>query len=179
MKYKKIFNSLFYIFIAAATVLFSFFFIYGFSGYFRCRTFINKYSSAYGLDKNEVAAIIKAESNFNPNAKSREGATGLMQIMPETADFIARLSGIDKYNLYDERTNIRFGCFYLRYLKNKFYSDGTVYAAYNAGEGKVREWLKNKDYSEDGENLSVIPYPETRNYVRKVSAYKRLFSLLF
>ena len=102
-----------------------------------------------------------------------------MQITPKTGEYIAKLSGAKKYDLLDAETNISFGCYYLSYLYDKFDKIETVICAYNAGEGNVSEWLKNEEYSNDGESLRVVPYSETREYIKKIKKtfekYKKLY----
>ncbi len=126
----------------------------------------------FSLDKAEVYAVIKAESGFDPNAESRAGAKGLMQLMPSTARFCADVIGekFDDNDIFDPEVNIRLGCYYLSYLKQRFDGD-YVYAAYNAGEGKVRLWLN--------ENIDGFPIKETADYVKRVKLYKSLYSFLY
>lgn len=126
-----------------------------------------------------VLSLIKAESNFKVTAESSAGACGLMQILPETADFIAKKENIEGYDLFSAEDNIRLGCAYLIYLEGKFSSVETVLAAYNAGEGTVREWLTNREYSSDGVFLQEIPYPETRNYVEKIKKYYKIYRKIY
>ena len=80
------------------------------------------FSSAkeFNLNKALVYAVIKTESSFNKNAVSEKNAIGLMQITKSTAQFIASKLGLSEYNLYNPSDNVRFGCFYLRYLLDKF-----------------------------------------------------------
>lgn len=118
-----------------------------------------------------VLSVIKAESGFDADATSNAGACGLMQVLPSTAAFIAQRNGIEGYDLYRAEDNIRLGCLYLRYLEERFSDRTTVLAAYNAGEGTVRQWLKNADYSADGVRLFCIPYSETERYVKKIEKY--------
>ena len=131
----------------------------------------------YSLDKNLVFAVIKCESNFNPNVKSSAGACGVMQLMPETASFIAAKVRISEYDLFSPYDNIALGCAYLRYLSDRFSDEKTVIAAYNAGEGRITEWLNNGRFSSDGSTLDNIPIRETERYVRRVLLYKRYYSL--
>jgi len=115
---------------------------------------IHEASRAYGLDPDLVAAVIRAESNFNPNAVSRKGAQGLMQIMPGTA----RLLGLQ--DAFDGRENIHGGCRYLRSLLDEFNGDiKLALAAYNAGRDNVLKYN------------GIPPFSETRNYVRQVLLY--------
>lgn len=134
-------------------------------------------SERFSLDEDLVFAVIKCESGFNANATSRVGAAGLMQLMPETAAFIAAKVGISEYDLYSPSDNITLGCAYLRYLSDRFCDEKTVIAAYNAGEGRITEWLKTERFSSDGSTLDDIPIRETRLYVRRVLCYKRYYSL--
>lgn len=131
--------------------------------------YVEKYSKEYGLDSAFVYSIIKAESNFDRNAKSKSGAIGLMQIMPTTARWVAGEFDeyFDELNLYNPQINIKYGCFYLNYLFNKFNDLKIVICAYNAGETVVRNWL------DDNGNLieEKISYGETRNYLKKVLEY--------
>jgi soluble lytic murein transglycosylase len=125
-----------------------------------------------GLDASLIAAVIYTESRFRDQT-SHAGAKGLMQIMPSTADYIARKSGGTAFvqgDLATPQINISYGSWYLRYLLQHY--DGSVVlalAAYNAGEGKVDEWWRIAQAG--GEPFRVashIPFPETRDYVGKV-----------
>lgn len=138
---------------------------------------IEKYSAQYDLDPYFVAAIIHTESGFDPEAVSKVGAIGLMQIMPETGDWIAGKLGKENFtsnDLYDPQTNIEMGCWYLDFLEERFDSLPVMMAAYNAGHNKVKEWLGDPQYSQDGKTLTSIPYDQTDNYVKKVTkAYEK------
>lgn len=133
----------------------------------------------YDLDVYLVYSIIKTESGFNRKAKSNKGAKGLMQITDDTATFIANNLKIEKYDLYNAETNIEFGCYYFKYLFNKFLSIDTSIVAYNAGEGNVSIWLNDKKYSDDGITLKGIPFNESKNYLEKITKnykkYKNLY----
>lgn len=147
--------------------------------------YIVKYSHEYDLDPNFVAAVIKTESNFENDAVSHRGAYGLMQIMPDTADWINYQMGnkeISYDRLYDPEINIKMGCWYLDNLSLEFNGDlSLILAAYNGGRGNVQKWLKDEEFSKDGENLHNIPFKETREYVEKVDKnydmYKKLYDL--
>lgn len=140
-----------------------------------CRKIISKYSASPSL----VYSIIKAESGFLKDAVSDAGAVGLMQLMPSTAQFICEREHID-FNadrLKEGEYNVMLGCIYLNYLLSRFTDTSTTLAAYNAGEGVVSTWLKNKEYSDDGISLKAIPYRETRNYIKKVLKYQKIYSI--
>ncbi len=134
-----------------------------------------------GLSPALVYAVMKAESGFDEKAQSRAGAVGLMQIMPATAEFVCRENGVEflPEKLTDGEYNVRLGCLYLRYLLRRFPREETALAAYNAGEGTVREWLKNERYSTDGERLESIPYPETEQYVKKVIEFRKKYLFFY
>jgi soluble lytic murein transglycosylase len=146
---------------------------------------IEFYAQAYGLDPARVAAVVYCESSFRPQAVSSAGARGLMQIMPETGGWIAsKLDEADAYaddRLFEIDLNIRYGCWYIRYLDQRFDADLTkATAAYHAGGSRVDEWLTDQEYSEDGVTLAYIPYDSTREYVLRVKTaydhYKEIFS---
>jgi soluble lytic murein transglycosylase len=131
------------------------------------------------LDPSLIAGVIYVESRFRDQT-SHAGAKGLMQLMPATADYIARKSGGTEFvqgDLADPQINISYGSWYLRYLLEHY--DGNValaLAAYNAGEGKVDEWWR--DAADRGEDFAVarhIPFPETREYVSKVLDARRSY----
>lgn len=143
------------------------------------RDIVLKNSSQFALEPYLVYSVIKTESGFKTNVKSSKGAVGLMQITPSTAEYIAEKLATPTYNLEDVETNVKFGCFYLRYLINKFKSLNTAITAYNAGEGNVSKWLKDSKCSTDGINLKYIPFKESRNYLKKIrkslANYRKLY----
>ena len=126
------------------------------------------------LDPTLIAGVIYVESRFRDQT-SHAGAKGLMQLMPSTADYIARKSGGTRFvqgDLADPQINIAYGSWYLRYLLQHYHGNELLaLAAYNAGEGKVDEWWRAA--AARGERFSVaehIPFPETRDYVGRVLA---------
>lgn len=146
---------------------------------------IARYSEEYDLDPYLVAAIIHVESGNRETAVSPKGALGLMQLMPTTAEWIAEKLGepFDLDSVTEPYTNIRYGCWYLNFLFERFMPVPTVLAAYNAGHNAVRGWLSDSKYSDDGITLKRIPYPETEHYVEKVDRayekYKKLYPKAF
>ena len=136
----------------------------------------------YGIDPNMICAVIATESRFSPEAESEKGAVGLMQVMPDTGEWIAGKLKMEfsEEDLKDPEVNIRLGAWYLDFLAERF--DGeqdTIIAAYNAGHGKVEEWLGEGQYSQDGRTLSVIPYEETRKYVKKVNLAYEIYKTFY
>lgn len=134
--------------------------------------YVEEYSDKNNVDKYMIYAIIKAESNFKPNVKSKSNAIGLMQLLKGTA--VEMSNSIDKEeiteeSLYNPETNIKLGTSYYAYLL-KHYKGNNILAltAYNAGMGNVDNWIKNGIIKSDGSDIENIPYKETNNYVRKI-----------
>lgn len=123
------------------------------------------------LDPALIAGVIYQESRFRDQT-SPAGARGLMQITPETAQYIANLSGGTRFvteDLATPQVNISYGSFYLHYLLDQYGGDEVVaLAAYNAGETNVNRWLAAADAEGRGFEVGDIPFPETRAYVEKV-----------
>ncbi len=141
---------------------------------------IKTYAKEYSLSVYEVMGVIYAESQFCSGAHSGV-AKGLMQITDETAKEIAGKLGME-YNedmAYNPEKNIKMGCYYLAQLKELFGNMDTALAAYNAGPGRVREWLSDERYSKDGVTLSKIPYQETKEYVARVHKLAELYRNLY
>ena len=133
---------------------------------------IRQQSAEKGVDAALIAAVIYSESKFSDQT-SGAGARGLMQITPEAANEIERLSGGTSFrldDLSDPEINIRYGTFLLRELLDRFDGDeAAALAAYNAGPANAEQW--------GGSDLSVegIPFPETRAYVEEVLEKKRSY----
>ena len=134
------------------------------------------------MDKNLIYAIIKAESNFNENAVSNKGATGLMQLMPTTAIQLGKTINVDcnEENLKNIDININLGVKYISNLIEKYNNIEVALSAYNAGTGNVDNWIERGIIKKDGSDVENIPYKETNNYVRKIlrdyKIYKQLYN---
>ncbi|HWU99057.1 MAG TPA: lytic transglycosylase domain-containing protein [Oxalicibacterium sp.] len=129
---------------------------------------LNQAADEYQLDPALLKAVMAAESGFNPAAVSPKGAIGLMQLMPATAERFG-LQGDSKRSikqkLADPKTNIRLGARYLRFLEDMYpHQLHLMLASYNAGEGAVQKY-----------NNAIPPYPETRNYVKLVTQFYRMY----
>ena len=136
----------------------------------------------YDLDPAFVCAVIHTESKFDANASSPAGAMGLMQLMPETFEYLAGKKGVDvPKDITDPQTNIDYGVFYLRYMIDTYgFTDVyTAAAAYNAGPGEVGEWLQNEEYSADGKTLHTIPFEETDKYIERIKDTQKMYQSLY
>jgi peptidoglycan lytic transglycosylase len=123
----------------------------------------------YELDPALLAAVIYQESKFDATAHSKSGAVGLMQLSPETAKGIALRTGGTAFrvdDLTDPEINVRYGCWYLRHLFEKYGDERVVLAAYNAGQGNVDRWRSE---------AKEIQFAETRAYVKRVEHLKAIY----
>lgn len=146
---------------------------------------VNRTAEEFSLSPSLIYAVIHTESKFDPSAVSSAEAKGLMQITDDTYDWAMKRAGeapSTPDDLYDPEANIRIGCYVLVLLSEQFDNIETVLAAYNAGQGRVREWLNDPNYSSDGITLSHIPYEETAEYIRRVltaqKRYQQLYAIL-
>ena len=134
--------------------------------------FIEKYAKEYEIDPLWIYSIVKAESNYNINAKSNSNAIGLMQIMLSTAKEIGSEinfeEDITEEKLYEPEINIQIGTAYFKILLEKYNNTNLALIAYNAGMGNLDKWLEQGIIDSQGENLDNIPYAETKNYVKKI-----------
>jgi soluble lytic murein transglycosylase len=142
------------------------------------------YSRKYGQDPYFIASIIRQESQFSSEAVSPAGASGLMQVMPATGEWVAqavKFTGFDRRKLFESDTAINLGTWYISHLMQRFKGDPLLAAAaYNAGPDAVAGWIAKNGY--DGERdvfVELIPFFETRGYVKKVlrnyAEYKRIY----
>lgn len=141
---------------------------------------VRQASRQYQLNPNLLLAIIKNESKFDTNAISANGAMGLMQIMPDTGEWIATQTKKEAFNskmLLNPGTNIRFGSWYLSELNAEFFqNDILVLAAYNAGRGNVQEWIKKYGWTKNFSNINEIPFVETQVYIRRILHDKQMYA---
>lgn len=143
--------------------------------------YVDKASEDYGVKKELIYAMIRTESHFKKNAVSSAGAIGLMQLTPETYEWLCNKRDIEYVDdgLYKPSINIDFGTYLISYLFDEFGDEKLVIAAYNAGPDNVKKWLKDPEYSSDGKTLDNIPYSETEKHVDKVldaeKKYKKLY----
>lgn len=142
-------------------------------------------AAVYELQPALVAAIVHVESHSQRDAVSPKGAVGLMQIMPDTGAWIySKITGgeaadFDMSKLTDPDTNIAFGCWYMRFLLDKYNGDTKLaLIAYNAGPGNLDKWLDDAEISPAG-TLSRIPFAETERYVEKILQTKETYETLY
>lgn len=143
--------------------------------------YVKKYANEYNVDEYLIYAIIKAESNFEPNAESHRGAKGLMQLMYSTAEDISKRIGIElnEDNILEPDINIKLGTKYISMLIQKYNNINLALAAYNAGSGNVDGWIEKGTLKSDGSDIENVPFTETNNYVRKIlrdyEIYKNIY----
>lgn len=143
--------------------------------------YVKKYANEYNVDEYLIYAIIKAESNFEPNAESHRGAKGLMQLMYSTAEDISKRIGIElnEDNILEPDININLGTKYISMLIQKYNNINLALAAYNAGSGNVDGWIEKGTLKSDGSDIENVPFTETNNYVRKIlrdyEIYKNIY----
>jgi len=141
-----------------------------------------KDQGAKGVDPYLVAAIIREESQYDWKAVSRVGAIGLMQVMPSTANAVAQRYGfpaVTRDDLFDQETNIRIGVRYVEQLLDQFSGDVVqTIAAYNAGPVVVGTWVTLHRGRSQDEFVELIPYQETRQYVKRVFRSYREYTRL-
>lgn len=143
---------------------------------------IRRYAADNGIEPAYVASVILAESSYRADAVSSVNAQGLMQILPDTGAWLS-----DKFDeeyvegcLFDPETNIRYGCWYLGWLMDRYGDDmSCASSAYHQGQGTVDGWLENPEYSADGKTLSTIPSDATRTYVNRILKYYEKYEEIY
>ncbi|MBE6824958.1 MAG: lytic transglycosylase domain-containing protein [Ruminococcaceae bacterium] len=146
--------------------------------------YVTQYSNEYGVEESLIFAVIRTESGFRAEVESSVGAMGLMQIMPDTFDWLQNLSNGEvthsSSELLDPETNIKYGTYFLSYLISHYNgNENLAVAAYNAGVANVDNWLTDQRYSSDGNTLTNIPYNETSQYVQRVESTKSVYESLY
>ena len=153
---------------------------------YRYRELIETQAQLNNLHPAFIAAIVLNESSFNPQAESSVGARGLMQMMPDTAQWVhGKIAKGEEYSfdsMYDPAVNVRYACWYMRFLSERFRGDPVlVAAAFHAGQGTVQNWLNDSRYSADSLTIELEDMMDgpTKNYASRVldayAVYKGLF----
>lgn len=141
---------------------------------------VSKYAKQYSVPEELVFAVIKVESDFDPNVVSHAGAMGLMQMLPSTYYWLATKLGDDNPNenfLFDPETNIRYCTYYLSYLYSRFGTWEKAIIAYNWGEGNFGEFLEEEGYTSG--DYDSIPVKETKNYIKKVMHHWKKYEEIY
>ena len=146
--------------------------------------YVEYYAGKYGIDPMILYAFIRTESNFDPNVDSNADARGLMQITEVTFDWIktkiAPTEDLTFDDLYNPETNIRFGTYFVCYCLKKYDNHlATAAAAYHNGLGAVDALLTETQYSTDGVTLEHYPYPQMRQYVKKITESYQRYSEIY
>ena len=176
----------------AIILISSFIFALGLSAYktilaithpIKYESIIETQAKVFSIPSYIIASVINVESSYDEKAISNKQALGLMQIKLSTAQYVCNYYKLDEMieesDLLDAEKNIEYGCRYLRYLINKFDDIYTALSAYNAGETRVRVWLKDKNFSIDGKTLYNIPYKETDNYIKKIKKNIKFYEKIY
>ncbi|MBQ3078071.1 MAG: lytic transglycosylase domain-containing protein [Clostridia bacterium] len=145
------------------------------------RALLEREAARFALSPSLVAGLVLAESGFDAAALSPAGAVGLMQLTPDTYQWLCHKQGVspEAGELTDPACNLRFGCYNLSLLLGQFPDLPTALAAYNAGPARVRSWLRDPALSRDGEKLDSIPYPETETHGQRVLLYRLAYRVLY
>ena len=174
---KQIIFGVFLTFFCAVVLFFSYFT----ANYpIKYRATIKKYANEYSLSENLIFSVINVESGFNKDCVSKANAKGLMQLLDSTSSEIANKLNVADYNIFDPKINIKFGCYYLRYLID--YYGGNVnnaLCAYNAGLNNVNGWLQDDEITQDGVTLISIPFKETSKYLNRIQSNQKIYKLIY
>lgn len=141
----------------------------------------SEYAKTYGLDEAWVLGLVRQESRFITEARSEAGAAGLMQVMPRTARYVARKIGLRDYRgkrMTEVQTNVTLGTGYLKLVLDQLGHPVLASAAYNAGPARARRWRDVSRPLEGAIYVETIPFPETRDYVKKVMANAVFYAAL-
>ena len=142
---------------------------------------ILSWAEARSLNPLLVTALVRQESRFQADIESWVGAVGLMQVMPETAEWISEQIGEGSYSLTTPEDNVKFGTWYLDFTHQEFANNSLfAVASYNAGPAAVDGWIQKGDFRDADEFVEKIPYPETKGYISSVFGgywnYLRLYN---
>jgi len=144
---------------------------------------VYRYSERNHLDPYLVASVIYSESKFINIARSSKGAMGLMQMMPNTAEWVANQIDYPNFavsKLDDPEISIRFGTWYLASVKKEFGGNEILMlAAYNAGRGNVKSWMQQYNWTVDFHDIEQIPFKETREYIKQVLHNRQKYQVLY
>ena len=143
---------------------------------------IKEEAKRYGIDPYVAAGLIRQESVFNPNATSRVGARGLMQVMPATGQLVSKRQGngtITAADLYNPQLNIKLGMNYLAQVIGQFGRIEYAAAAYNAGPSRAQRWIAERGSMDIEDWIENIPFSETRGYVQGVLRYAANYRRLY
>jgi soluble lytic murein transglycosylase len=143
---------------------------------------LKKFSVSNGLDPYMVAALIRQESEFNPNAVSHANAVGLMQLLPKVGKSVAKQQKLKHFSateLFTPGTNLQLGTAYFRSMVDKFGGFEYALAAYNAGADRVQDWQGQGKYRDVPEFVESIPFTETREYVQAIMRNANLYRQLY
>lgn len=142
---------------------------------------VTKYSEEFGIDEAFVYAVIRTESNFNPNAVSDAGAIGLMQIIEDSFDWVSTKlheTDLEYDDMFTPEYSIKFGCYMLSYLYNKYESYELAAAAYHSGMGEVDGWLSSGKVDKSSFEIADFKGSNTRFYVKKIMKAYKVYSEL-
>jgi soluble lytic murein transglycosylase len=140
---------------------------------------VERFARAESIDSGWMFGVMRRESAFMADIGSSAGAQGLMQLMPATAKYVAKkhdLPAPDHSDLHDPSTNMQLGSAYLRYVLDTFDAHQVLAtAAYNAGPGRVKQWLPKGEALPADIWVDTVPFTETREYCRAVLHYATVF----
>ena len=132
---------------------------------------VNRYSEEYGIDSAFVYAVIRTESHFDPNAVSDAGAIGLMQIIEDSFDWVSKRLGEDELcfnDMFIPENSVRYGCFMLGFLYERYGSYELAAAAYHSGMGEVDSWISSGTVDKSSPDTADFQGSNTRHYVGKI-----------
>ena len=143
---------------------------------------VKNFSKNAGIDPYLSLAIMREESLYQADVVSPASARGLMQLMPYTGKRVAKIIGLklkDEKDLFDPKINIQLGTSYLGQISKRFREVIQIAGSYNAGPGRMKEWLRRFPNRDLDEFVESIPYIETRNYVKRVFRTHQLYRAIY